>query len=545
MVSIKLGNKTKTPIKLRKCGYSDFPFANVTTIDVLQLTSYSCSNETNIGISGIYSDDVFTYLEYSVTLKKNVLTDKKINDYMKQVFMNTPLKINFYFVDISLAVDDLDNPAKLYINSVTNYMNFNSYQKQNMDFMLLNFTDDGSIILDDPITTSFVKYLAQMTYYYDIDDRMNTTNSDRNLLYKIYIRSNQLVRGVKRDFQKLPTFIANVSGILSNILVIMFVVINFVNEFKLKQSLINKVFNFKDHILNNESMIDKINKIIKESYSRKNSTKKINLKLDHIDSAKESNTNLINEGEEDNKTKLSNSDGFNLNLDINDNFTLSPYKIPNKSKSPVNLGYHTKIPLFRFRHINKLKTQFIKSNPEDKFSYKHAFNKDNYIKDHEHVMNKIPNRKPLEFTYCEMILSWFCCLPKYLRKRKEIYHTGRDKIHYYIDVLTLIKKFQEFDIMKSLIFSKEQRTILSFLSKPIFSLQTSQNKSTQDRRGSFLDDEQDYSNMVFKDSQINEEEIENLYMSYKDLNRKETHDKFDQDLMMRLEKKLFSIVSEY
>jgi hypothetical protein len=475
------GTKVKSKIILEKCIANNFPYVNSSQFNAQGLYDYLCiKNTSNISMLGIYSDKLFQYLEYTIALKSSVLFDNTTFLKLDQLMMDYPLKINTFFVDISLDVNNLTSTSSLFLNSVTNYLLMSSYQKQNLDFVLLNFTDDSSIISYEPKTSPYIKFLQQMTYSMSIQNRLKTSNSDKLNIYRIYIRANQHVSFLTRSFQKLPQYIANVSGILSNVLVFILILCRIINEFKLKQSLINKIFNFRDHMATKTNIMEKLNLILED--------------CDYTQTAPSSSSRILASKRRS-----------------------SYLKAPNKP--------------FDKSLLDKL--------PPKKFDFDYCLKREIQSKT---FLNFASKSKPLEFNLYEMISSLFCCSPNHLKFRKQIYNRGKEKLFYYLDILTLIKKFQEFDIVKSLIFNKDQINILNFLSKPIVSIAQDSNltrKNSQLFQNDFEDD--DYSKLVLRDSQINDGEIENLYLSYQNLKESkncETESPETKKLLERLEKKL-------
>lgn len=269
-VAITNNTKSKAKLILTECDQFDFPQIDSNIFKLQALDTYRCLNDTNYTIGGIYTDTTFKYIEYTIALKSTVVSDATTFSTLKKILQDYPLKVNMAFIDVSLDVNNLSKPSSVYLNSVTNYIALNQYQKLNLDFNVLNFTDDSSIILDKPDTTSYMKFNSQMNYYFTLDDRNNTLNSDKFNLYRLYIRSNQQVTSVVRQFQKATTFVANISGILSNTLVILILVVFQINEFKLKQSLINKILNFKEHVINKDDIRHKFKLILRENREKFN-----------------------------------------------------------------------------------------------------------------------------------------------------------------------------------------------------------------------------------------------------------------------------------
>ena len=67
---------------------------------------------------------------------------------------------------------------------------------------------------------------------------------------------------------------------------------------------------------------------------------------------------------------------------------------------------------------------------------------------------------------CEILLSAIFCCNKRLKKKADLIEKGEEKVFFYMDVLTYIKRMQEIDILKYIILSKNQLNLFDFLSRP-------------------------------------------------------------------------------
>ena len=122
------------------------------------------------------------------------------------------------------------------------------------------------------------------TEQYDTEkgyDRFTAKPIDYALFGKLYIRSALERTLIQRKYMKLTEFAANMSAILSEILLILFVSVRYINRFYSKQSILKQVFGFRNTI-GNESQIK--------------ATKTVNNKLSSqtINSSKALNNSIIN-----------------------------------------------------------------------------------------------------------------------------------------------------------------------------------------------------------------------------------------------------------
>ena len=85
------------------------------------------------------------------------------------------------------------------------------------------------------------------------------------------------------------------------------------------------------------------------------------------------------------------------------------------------------------------------------------------------INSKNNNKKErlLPVSVSENFLASLCpCCSNLQRRRNEIIKKAENKIHYYLDIYTYIKKMQEIDLIKYCLFDNEQMNLFEFLSKP-------------------------------------------------------------------------------
>src|SRR5690606_34789442 len=86
--------------------------------------------------------------------------------------------------------------------------------------------------------------------------------------------------------------------------------------------------------------------------------------------------------------------------------------------------------------------------------------------------NKGSNKKSIISGYSfkmntlQIIFSKICCCFTKWKKRSKLFMDAENKINFYMDVLTYIKKMQEVDILKYLLLSPDQLDLFSFMTKP-------------------------------------------------------------------------------
>ena len=86
-------------------------------------------------------------------------------------------------------------------------------------------------------------------------DRFEKKPDNYKVFAKMYLRAALERTIIQRKYMKITEFAANMSSILSAILLILFVVIRYFNMFFAEQSIIKRIFQFKDFYKNSKNEI--------------------------------------------------------------------------------------------------------------------------------------------------------------------------------------------------------------------------------------------------------------------------------------------------
>ena len=113
---------------------------------------------------------------------------------------------------------------------------------------------------------------------------------------------------------------------------------------------------------------------------------------------------------------------------------------------------------------------------------------------------------------CKILYASLCFWASKKQKRRiRLINKAEDKIHYYLDIYTYIKKMQEIDLLKYCLFDDDQATLFKFLSKPPIQMGTGP-------LGLYKEFEEQQVNY----KRLDKPEIDALYHSYKKIRDKES-----------------------
>ena len=236
--------KEKMKINLRHCLYSDFFNEFNETFDSLGLETFWCPNEQNYTVQGIYSDDAFKYYEISIASG----ADSSDNyDDIQNTLINNECDFNMYFVDVAVDLYDYKRPIKRFMNTNFVALKADEYVKMNLDFNLQKFDSYENYLFDTHETKYYIgyAYFEQYSIFKGIE-RYKQQPNEYDRFAKIYLRSALQRNIISRKYMKLTEFAADMSSILSQILLFLFVSVSIINRFYASQSVMKKIFQFKN-----------------------------------------------------------------------------------------------------------------------------------------------------------------------------------------------------------------------------------------------------------------------------------------------------------
>ena len=112
--------KTKEILTSHPCTYSDFYNNYNQQVDILGLNNLQCLDRIDYAIEGLYTDEIFTYYEFSILSKEDKPEHfEKIYNYLTR----NDCYLELYYIDISFDLNNYKEPIKPYMNSLYNQLN--------------------------------------------------------------------------------------------------------------------------------------------------------------------------------------------------------------------------------------------------------------------------------------------------------------------------------------------------------------------------------------------------------------------------------------
>jgi hypothetical protein len=509
-------NKTKIPLTLRDCRNEDFYNKQNDSYSNLKKSSISrCINESNLNTEGAFEYPIYTYLDYGVYIKKEFITNKQnVTNlaFLKDYFTKNRVKIVIYYIDSSLDVDKFTDPISQFFGSLMFYVDMSMVRKVNVDFATNVFGDDQNILIGNNNDSTSIKYETNSPYFYTINDR-TLVDDDSDLIAKFYIRSSSKVTLIKRKYQKLSDYMANIGSLISNLFLFLWIIMTYINKFSARQEIMNKTLKFKDYFKNKnqENVYEVLKKFVE---GNENCKQKI---IDKFPSPLKANNMKIHLVDE---LRDSNSINF-LNLK---NFETKNILILNKSDkalNTLNMAYQTQpAQLTDNKTLDRLPNDFVYNKRIGK-SLVHGY---------KDVLGS-GKKKPLNFNAFHFINQIFCFKNRRSQIQKNILKMAENKLDYYVDIYTYINKMQEIELLKDILLTPDQQKVFNFISIPSIFLTAS---DKQGEKNLLKDKREKGYNFVKND-------IEDMINCYSAL--KNTSDTANTRLLRLFEMEIYDLIS--
>ena len=436
-------NIKKYIFKLKYCDIKDFDYDVNDTFYNIKLNKFYCpiiNETTNYTLEGLYTDKYFKFIE--IIFKLNEYSKNNL-DEVKEFMKNNPVEMIIYLMDSSIDYENRLNPISKYINEINKWLDFENRKETQITYSDVEFEDDQHYYLNS-IKKINIAYLDNNVDTFRFVKR--NENLDDEILGTFIIKASYRKIKYKRIYQKLPSFLAHVSGLIELTYLISFFIVRFLDKILIDKIIINKMFKFRG---NNNFNFDYLKILCREDELKNNKLKNNNnfyyqnKKID--DEIDNENYNNNNEFVISSQRTINNNEMNNKNIKYNNYFNkINVYSIKKKT---INENTNS------FQNKNNTKSSNLKFI--------------NYFNKQLLNQNKKENKTKVNIKLYDLILYKLCecfCNLKNKVKNKII----KNKINYYLDIFYYINKIQEIDLIKYILIDNNNQTILfEYLTKPI------------------------------------------------------------------------------
>ena len=501
--------KFNKPLITHKCTYNDFYNKYDGEFDYLGLSKYECISSKNFTIQGIYSNEIFSYFEFSVQAKNQ---SDQLLDTIESFLENNDCKVNFAYTDIIIDLDKYRSPITQYLNQIFIQLTPHLYIKRNIYFMNQYFTtDDNLMYIYGDLTPEIMPLYSRYEEYSLYQGLNRKTNRLPNFDYfsKVYLRADLKKTIIKRKYQRLMEFYSSCHCLLNAIYKLLGILLNYINNFYGFHALSKFIFFFKELDDENNFNINKKSNMIKEVLSIINSKGNIldNKKSKKKDMEKQDILSINKREEEDledikdiqevnlynnNKKKVQNKNSRNSPTKTMTFLTKETLEKEENTKKDNNddennnnyyRGKTQKYKLDQKRKKNNIRIRFNFRNNNENNLYSSEKMGTNNDKDSIGSNNtkKIDDNGHIKNTYniFELFITQFfgCCLLNNLNIKNNAINKAKKILFKKLDVIKYIRNMILFERINQTNINDNEKVLMNFFSRPIISVYTKEEKN--------------------------------------------------------------------
>ena len=501
--------KFNKPLITHKCTYNDFYNKYDGEFDYLGLSKYECISSKNFTIQGIYSNEIFSYFEFSVQAKNQ---SDQLLDTIESFLENNDCKVNFAYTDIIIDLDKYRSPITQYLNQIFIQLTPHLYIKRNIYFMNQYFTtDDNLMYIYGDLTPEIMPLYSRYEEYSLYQGLNRKTNRLPNFDYfsKVYLRADLKKTIIKRKYQRLMEFYSSCHCLLNAIYKLLGILLNYINNFYGFHALSKFIFFFKELDDENNFNINKKSNMIKEVLSIINSKGNIldNKKSKKKDMEKQDILSINKREEEDledikdiqevnlynnNKKKVQNKNSRNSPTKTMTFLTKETLEKEENTKKDNNddennnnyyQGKTQKYKLDQKRRKNNIRIRFNFRNNNENNLYSSEKMGTNNDKDSIGSNNtkKIDDNGHIKNTYniFELFITQFfgCCLLNNLNIKNNAINKAKKILFKKLDVIKYIRNMILFERINQTNINDNEKILMNFFSRPIISVYTKEEKN--------------------------------------------------------------------
>ena len=503
-------NITYIPFNYKRCEKSDFYNKIDEQFEINRIEDLFCpdSNSSNFNytINGAYVDDYFRYIEVKVLLSNYSLNNFK---EFQNLMMTTRLEMVLFFIDKAIDYENRTQPLPFHFGFSYKGLDPNFKKETNIYISCIQFYNDDNWFFEVPKLRNDAMYDQSVDTFIYLADR---ENNDSNLgIYNIEASSNIFV--LNRKYEKLPSFFANLTGILNAVHLVFSIINEYINRTYINEYIIHKTMKYRGN--RNFDVEEILNKFMdQELYENKKVVSKHNIKEHSKVNHKINNKNKNNNSVNDNFTQINLDSSNSIKNKIIDeeliNMTnnLTPVKKDKNLPNPnINLNIDKKIHKKKSdNNITITNGNFINEN----------INKKKHLR-----KTTIKQKDFSQLNILSIIYSFICsCSSKKQKLRNHFFQQASEKINYFMDIRTYIDRAFEHDLIVNLLFTDDEIHLFKFLSKP--SIKVSENDIIMF---------QNHVQSEYLFNNYSKQKIDQLLQSYKTIYKKDKKPRLSKQLL--------------
>ncbi len=230
------------PFGLKKCTKDDFFNLVNESFDRNLISGMLCpvlNKSANYTLDGLYTDYYYKFFELEIKLTENGMANL---NRIKELMQNNKIEMAIYFLDTAIHYKNRSNPLPHYINYLVKGLDINFIKTTEISLSTIEFTNDENLLFTNKKTIIGASFDKNEDSFHLVSSR---NEIEENLIGKFIIKASSKVIVLDRSYQKLPSFLADLTGILEEILLIILVLINIMERQAIDNKLIHKMLKIK------------------------------------------------------------------------------------------------------------------------------------------------------------------------------------------------------------------------------------------------------------------------------------------------------------
>ena len=226
---------------LKYCEKSDFYFLKDDIFDLNGLKTLYCpilNGTNNYSLEGLYTDYYYKYIEIDISISEYGF---KNFEFLSNYLSNYSVQMSIYFLDTSVDYQNHLKPINKYVNNL--YQDIDIYFEKIKDILIakIEFSDDNNLIINHP------KYRYEAVYDYSFDSfhSIDKRSLSHNEIGKFLIRASPKIIKLVRQNQKLQSLIADIAGILEEIFLFAYFILNIFERKAIDYKLMHRMLKFR------------------------------------------------------------------------------------------------------------------------------------------------------------------------------------------------------------------------------------------------------------------------------------------------------------
>lgn len=453
LVLSNLMNKTNTSASEHQIKYWGI-------LNSFQLDGCKCINFEDLNESLIFSSNLEGVERNSFNLNIKYSSNKNNSDIISSIneYINkTDPHLHVYFPEYSADMYSVEEPLKIKMHQEVFSLSPMSTLISEINLGLLSFTDYYSYTDDD-----IYNHKNKLIYDSRNNYKLNSFKEDTLLQVQFNLSGNAIT--YKRTFQKLQEYLANTIGYLGNIILLVYIISSIYNVFGSNRFLSEKFF-LRNKELKNllkkefggymDIKLKRKNSIIKKK-SNKNRT-----------GSKDINNSCKDDPKKDNLIEIENKE---KSIDKHEEPSMSMNMMQMRMDVDSSFSNQQEMKSISLDPLEKSKIDIniIQSPGPSEKNLQNEANSENTLN-----VNLSPGKTKLlknnytiffyEYVYysvCNMCKSKYINETKSKSKKLDLYKSTEYFYYYYMDISNYLKMMFEFEIVKSLVMSKNKKRMI-------------------------------------------------------------------------------------